>query len=342
MDRVVIIGLGLIGGSLGMALKAAKLWGIEIVGVDNSWDVVNQAKKKSAVDATERSAAIAVKSAQLVIVATPLMAFPEIFQEIAPYLQEGSVVTDTGSTKARVMQWAQELLPPTVHFVGGHPMAGREVSGIWEASATLFQKATYCIMPAPSAANAAVELIAGLATTVGATPYFVDPEEHDMLVAGISHLPLLASAALVNTTAASPSWDEMAKLASTGFRDASRLASTDPELSRGIGLTNQPGLLHWLDGYLKVLLEYRRALVEDPDRLLAELSRAHEARLKWLAGLQQRGGPQSVQELPSAGEQMAELFVGSRLAQAMREQQEKWREADPGPGRERKDPRTPP
>ena len=256
MDRIVIIGLGLIGGSLGMALKAAKLHDVEIIGVDNSWDVVNMAKRKGAVDAIERNPLEAVASAQVVIVATPILTFPDVFRGIAPHLPEGCVVTDTGSTKAQVLEWARELLPPTVSFVGGHPMAGKENSGIQNASPTLFQKTLYCVVPTPEASKTSMDLIVGLATTVGATQYFVDAAEHDILVGGISHLPLLVSAALVSTTTRSPSWDEMSKLASSGFLDVSRLASTDIELSRGIGQTNQAGLLRWLDGYMEVLADY--------------------------------------------------------------------------------------
>lgn len=333
MDRITIIGLGLIGGSLGLALKAAKLRNVEVVGVDISWDVVNAAKRRGAVDIIERDIARAVREAQMVVVATPIMAFRQVFEGISPYLMEGGVVTDVGSTKAQVMEWAQELLPRGVNFVGGHPMAGTETGGFDSASPTLFQGTTYCVLPSNTASKSAVELVAGLATTVGATPYFVDTAEHDMLVGGISHLPFILSAALVSATATSPSWDEMAKLASSGFRDTSRLASSDTELARGIGLTNQAGLLHWIDAYLTVLLDFKKALVEDPERFLAAVEKAREAREKWLSGAYKRLGPETP-EIPSSGEQMAELFMGSRLAQAMRDQGERLKEVERGPRKE--------
>ncbi len=332
MDRITIIGLGLIGGSLGLALKAAKLKNVEVVGVDISWDVVNAAKRRGAVDFTERDISRAVRDASLVVVATPIMAFPQVFEAIAPDLKDGSVVTDVGSTKTQVMQWAQEKLPAGVNFVGGHPMAGKEAGGFDAASATLFQGTTYCVLPSPTASKGAVELVSGLATTVGATPYFVDTAEHDMLVAGVSHLPLVLSAALVNATAASPSWDEMGKLASSGFRDTSRLASSDQELAKGITLTNQAGLLHWIDAYLTVLLDWRKALTEDPERLLANLDKARQARDRWAAGQSQRQAPEAA-PIPTAGEQMAEMFMGSRLAQALRDQGERLRDIERGGGR---------
>lgn len=330
MDRIVIIGLGLIGGSLGMALKAAKIRDVEIVGVDQQWDAVNAAKKKGAVDSTERIPSVAVKGAQMVVVATPITAFREVFQEIGPHLPEGCIVTDVGSTKGHVMRWAQELLPTTVHFVGGHPMAGKETPGIEGASATLFKEATYCVVPSQTASKAAVEVVSGLATTVGATPYFVGAEEHDMLVAGVSHLPLLLSAALVSTVAKSPSWDDMSKLASSGFRDVTRLASSDLELSRGISLTNKEGVLHWLDDYVDTLKLYRQQLTEDADALLGELSKAQVARDKWLLSLKEPQRDKAAEEIPSASERMMELFVGGRVAQLMRKSEEKLDEMERG------------
>ncbi|HLC29239.1 MAG TPA: prephenate dehydrogenase/arogenate dehydrogenase family protein [Dehalococcoidia bacterium] len=328
MDRIVIIGLGLIGGSLGMALKAAGIRNTELVGVDLERDAVGAAKKKGAVDVTVRLASEAVKGAQLIIVATPILAMPEVFKEIAPHLPEGCIVTDTGSTKQQVLRWAEELLPSNVSFIGGHPMAGKEVPGIGGASASLFQRATYCITPSASASRVAVEVVVGLATTVGATPYFVAADEHDMLVAGISHLPLLMSSALVTMITQNPSWDELSKLASSGFHDVSRLASSDINLSRGITLTNQAGMLHWLDSYLEVLRDYRRALAENTEALLEKLSSARDARDQWLLHLSEPQRDRLFQDLPTAGEQMMEMFMGGRLAQLLRQQEDTLKEIE--------------
>lgn len=328
MDRIVIIGLGLIGGSLGMGLKASKLRDIEIVGVDCERDAALGARKKGAVDSTERMAAEAVKRAQLVILATPLMTFPEVLQEIAPHLPEGCVVTDTGSTKAKVMEWAEHYLPRNVSFVGGHPMAGRELAGIDAATTTLFQEATYCIVPAMEASKSAVEVVVGLASSVGAKPYFVGAAEHDMLVAGVSHLPLVLSAALVGVVSRSPSWNEMAILASSGFRDVSRLASTDPGLSRGISLTNQSGMLYWLDGFIQQLNDYRTAIAEKPEAFLQELAQVRDARDTWLLHQKQPAGQKGLPEVPSAGQQMMELFVGSRFSELLKKQEDSLRDME--------------
>ena len=328
MDRIVIIGMGLIGGSVGLALKAAQLNNMEIVGVDHSWEAVNLAKKRGAIDRFEQSPADAARDAQIVIVATPLLAMPEVFKELAPVLPNGAIVTDTGSTKAQVMAWASEHLPETVSFVGGHPMAGKETPGIEGATADLFKDATYCVIPSLTAANPAVEVVVGLAGILGAKHLFIEAVEHDVLVGGISHLPLVLSAALVSATSASPSWSEMGKLASSGFRDVSRLASGNPDLAEGVSQTNQASLLKWLDSYMDVLTRYRKLLAEDNEGFLAEIAAARDARNQWV--LQKTEGDQEGErmDLPSPAEHMTEMLVGGRIAEFMRRQDERLSDAD--------------
>lgn len=327
MDRIVIIGMGLIGGSMGMALRAAKLKNIEIMGTDVDRGALNDAKRLGAVDSTEPNPVKAVEKASLVIVATPILAFPAVFEAIASHLPDNCVVTDVGSTKTQVMRWAQQYLPPNIPFIGGHPMAGREVAGIQAASADLFKGSTYCIVPAPNATKEAVELLVGVAAQIGATAFFTDAEEHDVLVGGISHLPLVLSAALVATASRSPAWREMSMLASSGFRDTSRLASTDPALSHGIGLTNQAALLRWIDGVQEVLSEYRVALQEDPALFVQALDAARESRLKWLAGREGQGGKAKM-EVPNPGELMGDLFFGRGVQQFLKKQEDKLTEME--------------
>lgn len=312
MDRIVIIGMGLIGGSLGLALKRAKIKDVEIIGVDEERDAVVQAQRRKAIDRWERPAARAVETADLVIVATPILAMKEVFQEIGPALRPGTVVTDVASTKTEVLRWAAEFLPDHAHFVGGHPMAGKEVSGIRHAEATLFEGTTYCILPGPKAAPAAVDTVVGLALNVGATPYYVDGPEHDVLVGGISHLPLLAASALVEVTTRSPSWREMKKLASSGFRDTSRLASSDGALSHGISLTNQNSLVHWLDEYIEQLREYRELLAAGGQGLAPHLDKAREARDLWYYSVENKHRePDPVMaEIPTFRQQMSDMFTG--------------------------------
>ena len=234
MERIAIIGLGLIGGSLALALRKAGAKGTEIVGFSRSRETVARAKEFGVIDEAAGDMASAVVGADMVIIATPVMTIKEVLASIAEHLPSGCVVTDTGSTKAKIMQWAEEYLPPEVSFIGGHPMAGKETSGVDEADADLFRGCVYCLTPAPCATPQAVQLLRRMVKSIGARPLFIDAEVHDNLVAGVSHLPMLLSAAFVTATTESQSWPEMSKLAAGGYRDFSRLASGSPEMNRDI------------------------------------------------------------------------------------------------------------
>ncbi len=278
----MIIGLGLIGGSLGLALKQADAPGIEVVGVSRRPETVSQALNLGAIDRGEERLAPAVSEASVVIIATPLLAIRDILQQIAPHLPSRSLVTDAGSTKVEVMGWAGEFLPSTVDFIGGHPMTGKETFGLDEADAGLFRGCVYCLTPAANASPQAMHRMTQLVQMIGAQPLLMDAVEHDRLVAAVSHLPLLLSAALVSATGNSPSWAEMSKLAATGYRDLSRLASGNPEMSRDICLTNRANIVDWLDRYVEELHKYRRLILEDEEELMAAFIRAREIRQRWL------------------------------------------------------------
>ncbi|MCK4964855.1 MAG: prephenate dehydrogenase/arogenate dehydrogenase family protein [Dehalococcoidia bacterium] len=287
--RITIIGLGLIGGSVGLALRRAEA-SFEVVGFARRPEVASRALELGAVDRTEGSLISAVKDADLVLIATPTMAIKEILAEIGGSLREGSIVTDAASTKAKVMDWAEEALPPSVSFIGGHPMAGKETSGIEAADVDLFQGCTYCLIAGRGAAKEARDTVAGLVRQIGATPLFIDASEHDSLVAGISHLPLIMSVALIEATAKSPSWPEMARLATSGFRDLTRLASGDPRMSRDICLTNREPIIHWIDDYIEEMRALRRLVSEggvkggggESEKLEEAVMRAREEREGWL------------------------------------------------------------
>ncbi|MBI4232918.1 MAG: prephenate dehydrogenase/arogenate dehydrogenase family protein [Chloroflexi bacterium] len=317
MERVTIVGMGLIGTSLGLALKKAKLANVEIIGHDKELGVASKAHKRGAVDKTHINLIAAVEGARLIIIATPVMAMRQVLESIAPHLEQQAVVTDTGSTKGTVLQWADQYLPPGVSFVGGHPMAGREQSGPDAADPDLFTGATYAICPSSRASKEAVQSIVGLAETIGARPYFVNPEEHDSYAAAVSHLPILLSTALVTCTSRSPAWQEIEKLASTGYRDLSRLASGDPEMSRDICFTNKDAILYWIDEFIRQLYEYRNLVKAGGDELEKAFIRAWEARARWLA---HEPAPTSTSApMPTASDSMVSLFMGEKLARRMKD-----------------------
>jgi len=279
---VTIIGLGLIGGSIGLALRQRKKSVWQVVGYSRRQETVAGALSLGAIDRGETNIRDAVKQAELVVIATPVLTIKEVFSEITAYLPSGCMVTDTASTKAQVMKWAKDILPPTVDFVGGHPMAGREAYGIKAAKAGLFRRCTYCLTPSEKASPKSIATVTRMVKKLGAVPFFIGAQEHDNLVAGISHLPMLLSAALVSLTATSSSWFKMSKLAASGYHDLTRLASGNPEVNSHICLSNQEAIVNWIDKFNQELERYRQMVVEGDERLEEALAEANKARQEWL------------------------------------------------------------
>lgn len=287
--RVAIIGLGLIGGSIGLALKKAEeshsepqAKNLEIIGYVRRPEAASLAVNMGMVDRVETSLENTVKQAEIVIIATPVLVIKEILSQIASSLPHGCVVTDTGSTKVQVMKWAEELLPPTVDFIGGHPMAGKETYGMKAAEADLFRGSVYCLTPSRKASPQSVDTVADMVKKLGAAPFFIDAQEHDVLVAGVSHLPFLLSAALVASTASGLSWERMKKLAASGYRDLTRLASGSPEVNAQICLTNQQAILRWIDKFIDELQRYRQLVDSGSNQLEEALAEANKLRKEWL------------------------------------------------------------
>jgi prephenate dehydrogenase len=280
--RIAIIGLGLIGGSIGLALKQASWRGAEIIGYARRRETGSLALKSGAVDKVESNLRNVVKGADIVIIAAPVLTIKDIFEQIAPELSDDSIVTDTASTKMQVMQWAVKKLPSRISFVGGHPMAGKEISGIRAANADLFHNCIYCLTPLPKTKPAAVRTVKDMVKKLGAVPIVIGAEEHDRLVAGVSHLPLLLSVALVSATTKNPSWQQMSRLAASGYRDLTRLASGNPEVNAHICLSNQAAIVSWIDAFIDELQRLRTLIADGSDEIEKVLAVANEARRKWL------------------------------------------------------------
>lgn len=279
-ERIAIIGTGLLGASVGLAIKAV-LPGARIVGSDLSSEHARAARKAGAVDSLAPPAE-GVRDADLVVVATPIGAMPAVFQQIASSLKADAIVTDTGSTKAHVMAWAGEYLPATVSFVGGHPMAGKTSAGPAAADAALFREAVWCLTPSTAVPGPAVDALVGLIERVGARPYFLDPDEHDGLVASISHLPYLMAIGLVAHLGREPGWREAATLAAGGFRYASHLSDSDPRMFADISATNRDNLVRRLDSYLAELHSLRDAIAAGDPGLRERYEQARNIHQDWL------------------------------------------------------------
>lgn len=287
--RITIVGLGLIGGSIGLALRQSGN-GYEVVGHDREHAVAGQARKRGAVSKAEWNLISACEEADLIIIATPVMAIKETLTAIAPYLKPGCLITDTASIKGPVMAWAQEILPDTVHFVGGNPIISQEANagaspptGIEGARPDLFQGGLYCLIPLPEAAPQAVQLATDLVHLLGASPFFLDAAEHDGLVAGVDHLPFVLSAALLGTTVTSPAWREMRKLAGDAFQSATHFSSGDAATYRDACLTNGENIVRWIDACLAKLKELREVIAaQEAEKLEKTFEEDMSARDKWL------------------------------------------------------------
>ncbi|MFC1905429.1 prephenate dehydrogenase [Chloroflexota bacterium] len=275
---ITIIGLGLIGGSLGLALKKKDWQSAEIIGYVRRHEAGQIALEMGAIDRFELSLEKAVVDANIIFIATPVLTVKDIFTQISPHLQNGCIVTDATSTKYQVLQWARELLPSKVGFVGGHPMAGKETHGIAAADADLFRDCVYCLVHGQTRS---MQLIEDMIKSIGAIPLLIDAEEHDVMVAGISHLPLLISTALVLSATSSKSWPLMSRLASTGYHDLTRLASGNPEVNSSICLSNQSAIINWIDIFSNELYKLRELIGNEVD-IKNAFTIANEERNKWL------------------------------------------------------------
>ena len=282
---VTIIGLGLIGGSIGLSLRHGNKSGWEVVGYSRRQETVTSALRLGAIGRGEVNLENAVRQADLVIITTPVLTVKDIFSEIAPHLSRGCTVTDAASTKVQVMKWAKEILSPKVDFVGGHPMAGKESYGIQAAEADLFRGCAYCLTPAEDASPKSIDVMTSMVEKLGAIPFFIDAQEHDNLVAGVSHLPILLSAALVSLTTRNPSWLKMSRLAASGYRDLTRLASGNPGVNSHICLSNKEAMINWVDKFIQELERYRQLVAKGDNRLEQALAEANKARQKWLRNL---------------------------------------------------------
>ena len=279
---VTIVGVGLIGGSLGLALKRRGV-AETVIGVSRD-ETLTAARELGVIDDGYPYEAMAegVAQSDLVVLCTPIARILELLPDAMSAATAGAIVCDVGSTKREIVTRAESLPHDGVHFIGGHPMAGSEKTGLDAATPNLFQRATYCIVAPPGAPAQALERVKGMAVAVGAAPLVLEADEHDYLVAGISHLPLLVAVVLVRAVAGDSTWPAMRRLASTGFRDTSRLASGSPEMGRDMCLTNKDTILAWLERF-RHELDQLRCIIEEGDNAVEEvLVQAQDSRERWL------------------------------------------------------------
>jgi prephenate dehydrogenase len=306
LARITIIGTGLIGTSIGLALKASNVEA-EIVGHDREPGRAGEARKAGALDRTDWNLPAALDGAGLVVVATPVSAMQRLFAQMAEFLQPGCVVVDTAPLKQPVLAWAKSSFGDRA-FVGGHPIVNVGQNAL--PSANVFKGATFCLVPGLDAPNEAVDQATRLVQHLGAIPLFLDPVEHDSHVSLTAQAPIILAAALMRAAATSPSWRDGQRLASGGFGNATSLVLGDPAEHCAQLTVNRDAVVRWVGVLQDELGELARAIQDESnDALLEMLTAAQAAREAWRPGL----GPEldaPAPELPRAREQFGSFFFG--------------------------------
>ncbi len=276
--RLALIGVGLIGGSFARALRAAGQVDV-VIGFDSQPQALKRAVELGAIDQSAESAARAVEHADLVMIATPVGSMQDVLRAIAPHLAPAAIVTDVGSTKASVIEAARhELGPAFERFVPGHPIAGREHSGVEYSEAALFNDKLFICTPVERTDAEAVRQVEALWRSVGCHTDRMTPEEHDTVFAAVSHLPHLLAFALVAQIAADPDAERKFALASAGFRDFTRIAASSPALWSDVCVANRGALSDELRQHRNLLAELQRAIDEcDREALQSVFARAGES-----------------------------------------------------------------
>lgn len=319
--RITIVGLGFVGGSIGLALRQAEAE-FEVVGHDRERGAANRAKKIGAVDKTKWNLISACEDADLIVLAIPVGGIKDTLAAIGPDLRPGCLITDTASIKAPVIEWAEEILPEEVNFVGGDPIVANTgtAEGIDAARADLFSGAIYCLTPAAGAAPDAVRLASDFVYLLGAKPYFLAPLEHDGLMAGVDHLPFVLSAALLSVTSESPSWREMRRLAGGAFENVTRFVSDDPDTYRDACLANSENIVRWIDACSEKLGELKEAILAgDAEELEQVFDEAIIARMRWLRARETGSWEeQQSSETPGMGGFMGQMLGLGRLGKRRR------------------------
>jgi prephenate dehydrogenase len=283
--RLAILGVGLMGGSLALALKRTGL--VEtVVGAGRGRDNLERALASGVIDAIADSPVQAVEGADLIVLAMPVGGMPGAMAQIAPHVDDRAVLTDVGSTKQDVVAAARTLLPRHLdRFVPGHPIAGAETSGVEAAHADLYRGKDVILTPLPENDAQAISRVQAMWQGCGAHVERMSAEAHDRVFAAVSHLPHLAAFALMDELAGREDSEQYFRHAGSGFRDFTRIAGSHPEMWRDVALANREALVAELDAYIDQLGRLRDLIATaDRDALMEVLSRASHARRQWAQG----------------------------------------------------------
>ncbi len=263
--KITIIGVGLIGGSLGLAIKKRRMARV-VVGVSQRQSSLQAALKNQAVDEVYQDVKRAVAGADLVVLSTPVSIINSMLMTIGPHLKRHCIITDVGSTKVSIVKTASEHLPEHVYFVGSHPLAGSEKKGVQNAQPDLFEGAPCLVTPTKTTNKRALDRVKRLWIQLGAKVKYLSPEEHDSILAYTSHLPHMAAYAL---TAALP--EKYLEFCSQGFKDNTRIAASTPQIWADISLGNSRNIIRALDAMAAQLAAIRKAIISAESRNLVNI-----------------------------------------------------------------------
>ena len=277
--NVSIIGLGLIGGSLGLALKRNR--DVHVTGFDNSYGAMQEAYRRGIIDTIAVSIDRASEHADVIIFATPVNTTVRMLEDVPAWnLKKDVIITDTGSTKGPIMKAAEPLIEQGITFIGGHPMTGSHKSGVSAAREHLFENAYYILTPSPIARKEQIQQMRELLVPTKGKVVVVGAVEHDRMTAIVSHFPHLVASSLVGRLSAQQEHQPFVRdLAAGGFRDITRIASADPIMWRDITTQNRDELLHQLDGWVEEMGDIRKMLLQnDPTAIQNYFSEAKKYR----------------------------------------------------------------
>ena len=320
--HITIIGLGRIGTALGRALKQAASDQVYIVGHDKDPERARVAVREKAIDRGEWNLPRSVEGADLVILALPLSAIKETLAYIAEDLRPNAVVTDTAPLMVPPLRWAQDTLPQEVHFIPGHPIVRDVLPSSEVPSPDIFRDEFYCLGTTASAHPKAVKLLTDMLNLIGARPFFLQPEEHDALMAGVEQTPRVLALALLHAVTQSPGWRDMRKLAGVQFEAATYTTYADAEGLVAELLSNREHVLSWLESMEKHLAHWRGLLeAGDEERLHEHVRVLLDAREQWLkAALAREWEEKGPQE---KGFSFRHWLFGETFSRRWRERREK-------------------
>lgn len=280
--KVTIIGVGLIGGSLARVMRYRGLAG-RIIGSGRSRETLELALKLGVIDDMGQAPAAAVEDADLVVLASPVGAFESIVAEIGPGLKKGAILTDVGSVKGDLVKRIEAMLPAGVHYVPGHPIAGKEKHGVAESSEILFSNARCILTPTAKTDPQALEAVKAIWVAAGAKVLIMEAGAHDHIFAAVSHLPHAAAFAMVSTCAEFSSGEgNYMNFSGAGFRDFTRIAASSPEMWKDICLLNGENIVEMIEHYQFALNRIKKAIKHKDGAKLEKLFRSASEHRKGL------------------------------------------------------------